>query len=199
VRDLELINITIADAVSRIEKLKEGLKEFAPLLSEISVAASDALKNNMPLVTPPHLLAAKARHEKLVDEISFAESGLVQLRANLEQKNRDLVILNNRVAEALAPILLDEGERLATEVARLESLAAIARAKLTAFSQSGQGGHVQKLGPHAAQILRDKPPNCEAPMTNTHLWRRTQSFKKSFVEYRQNLEVDAGTRIHFSE
>ena len=194
-----MINITIGDAERRIAKMREGLQEFSTLMDRMAEAASNALRGGAELVTPPGLLEAKSRNQKLLADIEFAEVGLLSLKAQLEQKRRDLAVLTARAIETLEPIIVDEGECLADEVARLEFLAAIARAKLVSFSQSGQGGHVQRLGPRAHEILRDKPENAVPPMTNTHLWRRTRSFKKNFVDFRGELEVNADAKLHFSE
>jgi predicted methyltransferase MtxX (methanogen marker protein 4) len=94
------------------------------------------------------MVEAKQLHQKLLADIEFANSGLVQLRANLEQKKCDLDVLTARTIDTLEPIIIDEGEQLADEVLRLESLASVARARLNAFAKSGQGGHVQRLGRH---------------------------------------------------
>jgi hypothetical protein len=196
-RDVETIGITIADAERRIDKLKEGLQEFSTLMDRVSEAASNALRDGAELETPPGLLEAKARNQKLLADIEFATAGLDSLKAQLEQKRRDLDVLTARAKETAEPLIVAEGEDMAGEVARLESLAAVARAKLFAFSHSGQGGQVQRLGPNAYTVLRDKPPNCTPPMTNTDLWRRTQSFKKSVIDFRNALEQDAGVQLYF--
>ncbi|HEY8005849.1 MAG TPA: hypothetical protein VIE66_03365 [Methylocella sp.] len=196
---VEELKAAVANAERRMAELREGLAEFKSIMSRVAEAASIALRDNAELTTPPELAATKQRHEKALAEIEFAEGGLERLRADLALRTKDLAAAHGPVIEAVNPIAMDVGENLATEVARLESLAAIARAKLTAFSQSGQGGHVQRLGPRAAQILRDKPENAVAPMTNTHLWRRNQSFKKNFVDFRGELEVNADAKLHFSE
>lgn len=195
-RDVENISLTIQGAETRIATMKERLNEFTASMANAADLASEALKNGDELVTPPGLVEAKCQHSRLVGDIEFATSGLVQLRATLEQKKRDLEVLTARAIEVLEPIVVTEGEELATEVARLESLASIARSKLVAFSQSGQGGHVQRLGPRAYAVLRNPPPNSIAPQTNTPLWRRQQDFKKSIIDWRAALADDAGAKLN---
>jgi hypothetical protein len=101
-RDIDNVTIVINEAEARVAKLREGLGEFATLLDQIADAASDALKNDAPLVTPPGLVEAKRRNEKLLEDIKFAEAGIVSLRAKREQLVRDLAILTTRVNEATA-------------------------------------------------------------------------------------------------
>ncbi|HEY8007008.1 MAG TPA: hypothetical protein VIE66_09490 [Methylocella sp.] len=198
-RDLENLNGIIADAERRIDKLREDAQQFSTLMAQMAEAASNALRDNAELTTPPQLAGTKRRHQKAVEDIEFATAGLDSLKAKREQVTRDVAVLTARAKESAEPLVVDEGECLATEVARLESLAAVARAKLVAFSQSGQGGIVQKLGPRAYTVLRNPPSNSIIPQTNTDLWRRSQSFKKSVVDFRNALEADAGAQLSFSD
>ena len=195
--DLENLNAIIADAERRIDKLKEDAQQFSTLMAQMAEAASNALRDNAELTTPPELAGAKQRHQKALEDIEFATVGLDLLKAKREQATRDLAVLAARAKEAAEPLVVDEGECLATEVARLENLAAVARAKLVAFSQSGQHGCVQKLGPCAYTVLRNAPPNSIVPQTNTDLWRRSQTFKKSVIDFRKALEQDANVQLSF--
>ncbi len=94
-----MINITIGDAERRIAKMREGLQEFSTLMDRMAEAASNALRGGAELVTPPGLLEAKSRNQKLLADIEFAEVGLLSLKAQLEQKRRDLAVLTARAIE----------------------------------------------------------------------------------------------------
>ena len=198
-RDLEKLNSIIADAERRIDKLREDAQQFSTLMAQMAEAASKALRDNAELTTPPELAGAKQRHQKALADIEFATAGLDSSKAKREQITRDVAVLTARAKEAAEPLIVAGGEELATEVSRLENLAAVARQKLLAFSQSGQGGQVQRLGVNAYTVLRNPPPNSLVPQTNSDLWRRSQTFKKSVIDFRSQLEVDAGAQLSFDE
>lgn len=194
-RDVEMITLTIANAERRMAELREGLSEFTSIITRMAEAASIALRDGAELVTPPELAVTKQRHEKALAEIEFAEGGLARLRADLALRVKDLAAAHGRVIEAVNLIAMDAGESLAAEVLRLKSLAAVARAKLVAFSKSGQGGCVQRLGPQALQALRNEPENAREVRINTPLWLKEQNFKKCMVDFRKALEVDANAKL----
>lgn len=191
-RDIDTVSITLQDAERRVAKLREGLSEFTNLAMQIAESASEALKNDAPLAPPPGLMEAKARHQRLINDIEFAEAGIASLRAKREAYVRDLAIYTTRVTEAAAPILMDMGEWLAQDALAKEHAAALARERVRAFSQSSAN---QKLGPLAHRLMRDPPENATAPMLNTNNWRCCQHWKQEFREWRAALEVDAGAKL----
>ncbi|WGJ15262.1 hypothetical protein QEV83_02880 [Methylocapsa sp. D3K7] len=192
---VEELKAAVANAERRMAELREGLAEFTSIMSRLAEAASIALRDGAELVTPPELAVTKQRHERALAEIEFAEGGLARLRADLALRAKDLAAAHDRGIEAINPITMDAGESLADEVLRLESLAAVARGKLVAFSKSGQGGCVQRLGPQALQALRNEPENAREVRTNTPQWRKEQNFKKCMVNFRKALEVDANAKL----
>jgi hypothetical protein len=169
------------------------LQNLLPLINQIAEAASEALKNDAPLVTPTELLESKRRHAKLLEDIEFAEVGIASLRAKREQLVRDLEILTVRVHEAMAPIAMAEGEWLAEAALAKEHEAALARERVRAFAQSNPN---QKLGPLAARMMHNPPENASPPMLNTSNWHRCQQWKTDFREWRNALKRDAGAQLN---
>jgi hypothetical protein len=194
-RDIDQITIVIHESEARVAKLREGLGEFTTLLDQIAEAASDALKNDAPLVTPAGLAESKQRHAKLLEDISFGEAGIASLRAKREQYVRDLGVHTTRVNEAVAPIINDVGEFLAGDCLALEHEAALAREKARAFIQSSAN---KKLGPLAFKVMSNSAENASAPMLNTSNWHRCQRWKRDFKEWRAALEVDANAKLDLS-
>lgn len=194
-RDCDQITITIHDAETRVAAMREELNEFKMVLNSVADFASEALKNNTELSPPADLLEAKKNHEHLLGQITFAESGLVSLKSQLEQKKRDLAVLEARTIEALEPIVIAEAEEMAEDLILLEHRSAVARAKLRAFALSGTNGRVQKLGPLAYKTLKGPPENSVAPMSNTRLWRFEQEAKRVIAAWRASLQADANARL----
>ena len=186
------MTIVIRESETRVAKLREGLHEFFDLTTQLAQAASDALKSDAPLITPPNLAEAKARHAKLCDDIEFAEAGLASLRAKRETFVRDLEIHTTRVQEVAAPIIMDTGEWLAQECLTKEHEAAMAREKVRAFMNSTAN---QKLGPLTFKVLNNPPENAGAPMRNTENWHRCQQWKFDFRQWRKELEADANAEL----
>ncbi|HEY8098234.1 MAG TPA: hypothetical protein VIE65_19410 [Methylobacter sp.] len=198
-RDVDQIGVTIADAERRIAKMREELSGFTTLLNSAADFASEALRNGSELSPPADLIAAKKKHEHLLEKITFAESGLLSLKAQLSQKENDLVVLSLRVNEAVEPLVCDTGEQLAEEVFRLELAAGAARAKLRALSMSGQNGRVQKLGVLAYRILKNLPENAREIQINTPLFLKEQHCKKAIIDWRKCLEVDSNAKLNLDD
>lgn len=194
-RDVEQIGIVIRDAEHRIGKMQNDSTELVSVLNQAADYASAALRSGDDLVPPADLLVAKKKHEHLLEQITFAEAGLLSLKAQLSQKKNDLAVLENRTIEALEPIVIAEAEEMADELILLEHRAAVARAKLNAFALSGTGGKTQKLGPTAYRALKGPPSNSVPPMSNTRLWRFEQEAKRVISAWRKSLEADAGARL----
>ncbi len=194
-RDIDQMTIVIRESETRIAKLCEQLQEFSDLTVQIAEAASDALKNDAPLVTPARLAESKQRHQKLLSDIEFAEAGIASLRAKREQYVRDLEILTTRVNEAAAPIIMDMGEWLAQDVLEKEHEAALAREKVRAFAMTNPN---QKLGPLAFKVMTNPAENCAAPLLNTANWHRCQRWKQDFREWRAVLDFDANAILALS-
>lgn len=191
-RDIDTVTIIIRESETRIEKMREGLHEFSDLTTQLAQAASDALKSDAPLVTPPNLAEAKARHAKLVDDIEFAEAGLASLRAKREQYVRDLAIHTTRVSEAATPIVNDVGEFLAEDCLAREHEAALVREKVRAYVNSSAN---QQLGPLVYRVMNNLPENAGAPKRNTKNWHRCQQWKFDFALWRKELEANANAEL----
>jgi hypothetical protein len=196
---VEELKTAVANAERRMAELRDELPDFATVVSRVAEAASIALRDGCELVTPPELANAKQRHEEALAQMEFAEGGLARLRADLALRTKDLVVAHDRVIEAINPIAMDAGESLAAEVARLESLAAKARAKLSAFAASGVGRRPQKCGRIAYGVLHTTPENGRSVMTNTPLWILTRDAKKSIVDWRASLEADANAHLNLDD
>ena len=155
-------------AKQRVAEQQSALSIFANLQADITEATIASLNNDVvysitgkPSVDfelPENLRDLQRAEPQARERLRQLEIAATQLDRVAEQAHQAAAAATLKAELAAARVLIDEADQMATELRRLEWLAAVSRQRLLAMSHVWTAGHPLALSAMACDVIREPVP-----------------------------------------
>jgi hypothetical protein len=175
--------------------MRKVIDKSADVEDEVAELAAEALRSGKQVSERSNVWKAKQQRNELIAYHALAKTGFGRLQARASGLERQVAAEYAALVEARAPIVQNELQNLADELAVREGEAASLRARLYGFFVCSNGPALQKLPPLAITLLRSSPKNATFPQTNSPGHHAMNRDKEAFRSWKRALETDAQAQL----